>query len=56
MTKILRLKIQTDKGKDPANKSEWTYGELEKVIKLHAFEPATLTKDMHELTRGDNID
>ena len=57
--KKLRLKITTDKGKDPANKSDWTYDELEKVIKLHAVEPvdpAILTKDMQELTRGENID
>ena len=59
MTKELRLKIETDMRRDPEDKSKWTYEELEKAIKYHAFEPidpATLVKDMLELTRGESID
>ena len=58
MTKELRLKIQTDMRRDPEDKSKWTYEELEKAIKYHAFEPinpATLVKNILELTRGESI-
>ena len=59
MTKELRLKIWMDMNKDPEDKSQWTYEQLEKAIKYHAFEPvnpATLVKNILELTRGENID
>ena len=55
MSERLRLKIRMDTGKDPANKTEWAYDKLEAAIKNHAVvpvDPAVLTKDMHELTRG----
>ena len=47
MTMELRLKITTEMSKDPEDMSQWTYEELEKAIKHHAFEPinpATLVK------------
>ncbi len=59
MSDTLRLKIKTDTGKDPLDKSKWSYDDLEEAIKNHAVvpvDPAILAREMHEITRGDNID
>ena len=59
MSDALRLKIRADTGKDPLNKTEWSYDDLEKAINKHAVvpvDPAVLARKMHESTRGDNID
>ena len=59
MSEKLRLKIATDTGKDPLDKTEWNYDDLEEAIRNHAVvpvDPAVLTKDMHKLTRGNTID
>ena len=43
MSKELRLKIQTDKGKDPWDKT-WAYNDLVAAIKKHAIDPVDPAK------------
>ena len=54
MSDTLRLKIKTDTGKDPLDKSKWSYDDLEEAIKNHAVvpvDPAILAREMHDATR-----
>ena len=44
MSEDLRLKIRTDKKKDPLKKEDWTYDELEAAIKKHAVNPVDPVK------------
>ena len=59
MSNDLRLKIQSDTGKDPQDNTTWSYDELEKAIQKQAVTPvdqAKLAREMHTVTRGKNID
>ena len=42
MSMDLRLKIQTQTSKDPEDKGDWAYKELQQGIKYNALEPVNL--------------
>ena len=57
MTESLKLKIKTDKKKNPTEKN-WTYAELEEAIKKHAVDPIDPTELARRYIKpfGGNID